>query len=127
MIKHSSWLVYGGIEPAADDSSLYFSVYNVAIGSPNVCTMFVGKVSLTIPPLLAWQKMATASTSLNQWCLIPQDVILQSSSYVYFTATVAYSGTTNAAEIFKSNLDGTNFSLLRGFGTSGGATYLLSY
>ena len=113
-------LQYGGMEPEEDDSSLFFSVYHLEPGAHNTCTMVFGRLVLDTATI-AWQKQSEVQSS-SEWCLIPKDVHLYNSSFVYFSATFA-----SHAGVFRAHTDGSGIELFTGFAFSGGRTFLFSY
>ena len=127
LMKHDALgdLNFGGIAPTDDDTAMYFSLYHLATGSPNTCTMVFGKVNPAGAASMEWQFESSATATGTAWCLIPQSIVADGGS-VYFTATMANSDTSTIPMFFKSTTDGTLASS-RGFRLTGGETYLLSY
>ena len=127
LMKHDALgdLHFGGIAPTDDDTAMYFSLYHLATGSPNTCTMVFGKVNPAGAASMEWQFESSATATGTAWCLIPQSIVVHGGS-VYFTATMANSDTTTIPIFFKAANDGT-LANSRGFSLSGGETYLLSY
>ena len=49
MLKYDALgnIYFGGIAPFDDDSAMYFSLYHIATGASNDCTMIYGKISVS--------------------------------------------------------------------------------
>ena len=118
-------LDFGGIAPTDDDTAMYFSLYHLATGTTNTCTMVFGKVNPAGAGSMEWQYESSATASGTEWCLIPQSIVVHDGS-VYFTATRANSDTSTIPMFFKASTDGT-LANSRGFSLTGGLSYLLSY
>ena len=100
---------------------MFFSVYHLATGSQNTCTMIFGRL---IPgtATISWQKEVLVSSASNDWCVIPKNINLYNSSFVYFSATFAsHSG------VYRSSTDGSGSVLFKGFSFVGSFAFLLSY